>query len=213
MASNPPLLSDYILQTQRLLHDASANYWSTSELTDYINAARNRVTADTGCNRVLQTVNLTAATETFAYSSLPSGVRTIDVLNITVLWGTQRVPMSYMPYTEFNLKMRAWQSFQSRPIAFTVYGGSTVYVGPVPDQTYVSEWDTVVVPAALINTIDQDTIAFPYTEPIPYYAAYLAKEKEGSQAEADRFLQSYERKVVVALRSSFTRRIAQPFGR
>ena len=36
-------LSTYITQVQRLLHDPNAQFWSTSELTDYINEARNRV--------------------------------------------------------------------------------------------------------------------------------------------------------------------------
>ena len=169
-----------------------------------------RVVADTGCNRVLQTVNLTQAQETYAYSVLPSGVSTFDILNITILWGGLRVPLSYMPFTEFNLKMRAWQSFQSRPVAFTVYGGNTVYVGPIPDQTYASEWDTVVSPAVLSSPSTQDTIFFPFSDPIPFYAAYLAKYKEQSTEEANRFLQTYSMKVGAAVRSSFTRRITNP---
>lgn len=212
MASNPPLLSDYLTQVRRLVHDSTGNYWPDAELIDYINAARFRVVADTGCNRVLQTLNVTQAQETYAYSVLPSGVSTIDVLNITLLWGSMRVPMTYMSYTEFNLKMRAWQAFQSRPIAFTIYGGSTIYVGPIPDQTYVTEVDTVVAPAVLVNFTDQDAIAFPYTEPVPYYAAYMAKEKAQAMEEANRFMSTYEVKVRMAIRSSFTRRITQPFN-
>lgn len=209
---NPPLLSDYLTQTQRLLHDSTAVYWSVPELTDYINTARMRVVADTGCNRVLQTLNLTQGQETYAYSALPSGASTFDVLNLTVLWGGLRVPCTYMPYTEFNLKMRAWQNFQNRPTVYTVYGGNTVYVGPIPDQTYVSEWDTVVSPAMLVNLTDQDTIYFPFSDPIPFYAAYLAKYKEQSVEEANRFLQSYAQKTAQAVRSSFTRRITNPYS-
>ena len=212
MGSNPPLLSDYLLQTRRLVHDSTGNYWPDPELIDYINAACFRVVADTGCNRVLQTINVTQAQETYAYAVLPSGVATIDVLNITLLWGSLRVPMTYMPFTEFNLKMRAWQTFQSRPVVFTVYGGNTVYVGPVPDQTYSTEWDTVVSPPVLVNYTDASIIPFPFSEPVPYYAAYLAKEKEQSTAESDRFLNTYTAKVKMAIRSSFTRRITTPFN-
>ena len=205
-------LTQYITSVRRLLHDATGNYWSDTELTDYINDARNRVVADTGCNRVLQTVSLTVGQETYAYSALPSGSSTIDVLNITVLWGSMRVPMNYMTFTEFNMKMRAWQAFQARPVAFTVYGQNTVYVGPIPDQTYVSEWDTVVMPTTLVNGTDVDTIGFPFTSGITFYAAYLAKYKEQSYEEADRFKEEYNRKVRESIRSSFTRRLPSVFG-
>ena len=211
MASNPPLLSDYLTGVRRLVHDATGNYWSDAELIDYINQARYRVVADTGCNRVLQTVPLTTGTETYSYAIIPSGISTFDVLNLTILWGGMRVPLTYMPYTEFNLKMRNWVSYQGRPVAFCVYGNNTVYVGPIPDQTYSSEWDTVVAPATLSSLATQDTISFPFTEPVIYYAAYLAKEKEQSTEEANRFLQTYNQKVGSAVRSSFTRRISQQF--
>ena len=196
---------------RRLVHDATGNYWPDAELIDYINQARFRVVADTGCNRILQTVPLLTGVETYAYAALPSGINTFDVLNLTILWGGMRVPLNYMPYTEFNLKMRNWVSYQGRPVVFTVYGNNTVYVGPIPDQTYSSEWDTVVAPATLSNYTDQDTISFPFTDPVQYYAAHLAKFKEQSYEEAEKFLSAYKMKIGEAVRSSFTRRLSQPF--
>ena len=204
-------LGQYLLSVRRLLHDATGNYWSDQELTDYINEARRRTVADTGCNRVLQSVTLNQGQEVYPYSSLPQGASTIDVLNITLLWGNLRVPMNYMVYTEFNLKMRSWQNFQSRPITFTVYGQGSVYVGPLPDQAYTSEWDTVVMPQNLVASADVDTIVFPFTAPITFYAAYLAKYKEQSYDEADRFEKEYLRRAQAAVRSSFTRRITKQF--
>lgn len=47
-------LSSYLLEVQRLLHDANSVFWSESELTDYINEAREEVVRDTGCLRTLQ---------------------------------------------------------------------------------------------------------------------------------------------------------------
>ena len=200
-------LSSEILDTRRLLHDANGNYWSDAELTDYINAARYRVVADTGCNRVLQTFSMVTNQEVYALTSLPQGVNTIDILNLSVLWGSTRITLNYMPFTEFNAKMRAWQTFVSRPAVWTRYGQGQVYVGPVPDQAYVSEWDTVCVPAALANPSDSETVVFPYSEGIPYYAAYKAKYKEQSYDEAQLFHDEYQRKIQVAIRSAMTRRI------
>ena len=47
-------LASYITDVQRLLHDANSVFWSTTELTDYINEARERTVRDTGCLRTIQ---------------------------------------------------------------------------------------------------------------------------------------------------------------
>jgi hypothetical protein len=200
-------LQTEITATRRLLHDANANYWPDAELIDYINDARRRVVSDTGCNRILQTLNLTTSQEIYLFSGLPQGEATIDVLNISVLWGSTRIVLNYMPFTEFNAKMRAWQNFTSRPAVWSKYGQSSIYVGPVPDQIYVAEWDTVVVPADLTGPTDPETIIFPYSEPIPYYAAYKAKYKEQSYDEAQLYHDEYIRKIQTAIRSSMMRRL------
>jgi hypothetical protein len=44
-------LQSYVTECQRLLHDANAVFYSVQELTDYINAARERTVRDTGCTR------------------------------------------------------------------------------------------------------------------------------------------------------------------
>ena len=204
-------LSNYITSTRRLLHDSNSNFWTDAELTDYINSGRSRVAADTGCTRALQQYSLVTSQESYLFSALPQGASTLDVLNLTVLWGNMRIPLNYMPFTEFNAKMRVWQSFTSRPVVFSIYGGNTVFVGPIPDQTYVSEWDTVVSPPALVNPADIDTIQFPYSEPITYYAAYMAKYKEQSYQEAQMFHDEYKAKIFAALRSAMTRRLQSAY--
>ena len=44
-------LNTYITEVQRLLHDANANFYTPSQLTDYINSARERTVRDTGALR------------------------------------------------------------------------------------------------------------------------------------------------------------------
>lgn len=205
-------LQTYLTATQRLLHDANANFWSTGQLTDYINAARDRVVADTGCNRQLLSMSTVASQESYAFPAPSPGKAVIDILNITLLWGTQRVPLNYYPFTRFNVELRPWQTFVSRPVAFTVYGQSSFRLGPVPDQIYTMELDCVCTAVDLVAATDVDVLIFPFTEPVPYYAAYLAKEYEQSYEEAERHQKAYQQKIFTAQRSSFTRRIVSPYG-
>jgi hypothetical protein len=63
-------LSGYVIQTQRLLHDAAAQFVSIAEIQDYVNAARTRVVRDTGCYRLLQTLYLSTGVEVYPFGGL-----------------------------------------------------------------------------------------------------------------------------------------------
>jgi len=274
-------LSSYITEVQRLLHDANSVFWSTQELTDYINDARERVARDTGCLRTLQitatpisstgvaatvwtagatvtagqfvfnnifiyevTVSgvlsttappypasgytfppstpFTDGTATLQYSGpaeiIPYGIltngTTLDILNVNIYWGNSRIPLRYLPWSNFNAQLRYWQNYVGRPICFSVYGQNTIYIGPVPDQAYVVEIDSTILPTSLTqqspNAVDQ--ITDPYTTPVPFYAAYKAKYKEQSYGEAEIYKQEYLKQVNAVLNSTFTRRIPDPYS-
>lgn len=275
-------LSSYITECRRLLHDANANFYSDSELTDYINSGRERTVRDTGCLRTIQTTytpttpvaggatpyvwqsnyvaslndyvfsNIyiykvtTAGTfsdtapaypsanavyppsteffngtagltyagpcEIINYSCLPQGSQTLDVLNINLYWGNTRIPMRYLPWTQFNAELRFWQNYIGRPIAFSIYGQSQIYISPVPDQSYAIDLDTVILPQPLVNGTDVDTIIDPYTTPVAYYAAYKAKFKEQSYGESEIFKQQYVKQIQAVQSSVMTRRIPNPYS-
>jgi hypothetical protein len=57
-------LTNYQTETQRLLHDPNATYFSTSDLTAYINTARNQVAIESQSIRVLVTGSLATVTVT-----------------------------------------------------------------------------------------------------------------------------------------------------
>lgn len=205
-------LSSYITETRRLLHDANGNFWTDAELTDYINDARQHLVQDTGCNRVLQSFTCTIGDETISYADLPEGNNTLDILNVNLFWGNSRIPMRYMAFSDFNAQLRYWQNYNGRPIAFSIYGQKTIYIGPKPDQAYVMELDTVVMPEPLVSGSDTDTILLPYNHAVAFYAAYKAKYKEQSYGEAEIFKQEYSKHVLEALNSTFTRRIPNPYS-
>lgn len=274
-------LSSYITEVQRLLHDANSVFWTTSELTDYINDARERVARDTGCLRTLQitatpisntgvpaTIWTAGATVTagefvfnniFIYEVTVSGVlgstappypdssytfppsapftdgtatlqysgpvevipfatistgTTLDILNVNIYWGNSRIPLRYLPWSNFNAQLRYWQNYVGRPVCFSIYGQNTIYVGPVPDQAYVVEIDSTILPTALsLNSPNvNDQIQDPYTTPVAFYAAYKAKYKEQSYGEAEIYKQEYAKQVQAVLNSVYTRRIPDPYS-
>lgn len=205
-------LSQYITQCRRLLHDANGNFYTDQELTDYINDARNRLVRDTGCLRTLQTRATVTNQETYAFSSLPQGLQTMDIININLYWGNSRLPLLYRPWTDFNAQLRYWQNYTGRPIAYSMYGPQTFYLGPVPDQVYTMELDTVIEPTALVNAADTDTIPDIWTQPVAYYASHTAKFKEQSYGESEIFKQQYIKNVQSLLVGTYTRRLPTAYS-
>ena len=274
------ILSDYITQTRRLLHDVSSNFYSDSELTDYINEARSCTVSNTSCLRQLQAPIFQPSSESYAFGGL-SGINvsnggsgyntaptiaftggggtgavatatvvagvvtnisintqgsgytssptiiitptsggagatanagfvhalTLDILSIVIIWGNFRIGLAYMPFTELTAKLRMWTTWQQRPAAFSIFGQSSVFIAPMPDQLYVGEVDSVILPNPLIDNTTVEQIAYPFTTPVPYYAARLAKIKEQSMSESELFLQMYKRRALDAIGSTFTRRL------
>ena len=205
------VLSDYITECRRLLHDANGNFYSDSELTDYINQGRVRLVRDTGCLRTYQTSSVAANQEVLLTSSLPSGTSTLDIINFNLIWGNTRIALQYMPFTDFNARLRYYQNYIGRPIAYSMYGQTSIYLGPVPDQTYSVELDTVIMPTALSSSSPTETIPEPYTTPVAFYASHKAKYKEQAYGESEIFSQEYKNQVKAVLSSVFTRRITTPY--
>ena len=87
-----------------------------------------------------------------------------------------------------------------------------MYIGPVPQENYTAELDTIILPTALVNSTTPDEIQEPYSEAVAFYAAYKAKYYEQSYGEAEIFKQEYMRQIQGALTSTFTRRLPTPYS-
>lgn len=216
-------LTFYTTQVQRLLHDTNFNFWQQPELTDYINEARNRVCKDTRCLRVYQAglQTLTQGVELYPLSAIVmpttpvnyTGYTIVDVMGITVIWGQTRIKLANLPWTRFDAMFRYWNNMQSRPVCYTRMGAINIMIGPQPDQTYVSDWDVALIPPPLVTDATPEPIPEPFTTPIKYYAAYLAKYREQAMAEAKMFEQQYAASVLREAKAFMMRVIPDPYAK
>lgn len=205
-------LNAYIQQVQQLLHDPAAQNWSTSQLTGYINTARNRVAQDTYCLRqIVPNFALTAGVENYTIAAVTSqlGLSVIDVMGIDLYYSaTNRQSLFYFPWTVFNARYRAWTGTQQRPEAFTRMGGLQVYFGPNPDQAYNTDWIVSCNPQALVTDATVEQIPAPFTDCIQFFAAYLAKFQEQALGEAAIFKNEYV-SWLRRVQAAFMRRVVQ----
>lgn len=210
-------LNDYIAALRDLVHDPNAQFFSNSTLTRYINDARNRVAQDTKCLRQLMpSITLTQGQEQYPLNNAAAfgtfNGRLIDVMEIDFYDGGIRYPLRYLPWSRFNTTYRYWPLNTQKPEAFCRMGALTIFVGPIPDQTYNSDWIIAINPNPLVDNTTVEEIPVPFTEPVIYWAAYLARYGEQSMGEAAIFKQEYISRRNMVQRSFMTFVIPNPYA-
>ena len=201
------MLNQYVLQTQRLLHDLNGQFWPVPELTDYVNEARNRIAQDTKCLRQIVTgMTLTAQQEVYPTQTLIAQVQPtlapqlVSIKRVYLYWGTQRLSLGYIPFDRMSAWLRPWQTYYQRPTTYSLVGANLIYFAPNPDQVYTIDMDVSVIPNALTSDATVEQIPVPFQEPVQYYAAYKAKWKEQAQGEAQIFKQQYQETLAYCYR-------------
>jgi hypothetical protein len=201
-------LSWYQLATQRLLHDVSGAFYTTAQLTDWVNQARVQTAQDSNCVRVLQPFTFSTPNELYPYSALPQGPLTLAVLGINVIWGSLKYPLrGPVSFSFLSSRTRTLIGWVQQPALFANYGNTAFYVGPPPDSNYVAEIDTSIIPNDLVsdNTVEQ--IPPMWSPCVPYYAAFLAKEYQQMWQESAKFEDDYQRRLIRVQRAVYPRGI------
>lgn len=191
------LLSQYRTRVRRLLNDAQGNYWTNPELDDYINEAREKTATATECVRSFQLGTLLKNVDKYFFRDLlPNGAKTVNILGIQNIFGNTRYSLRRYAYAYLTAFYRPWTQYQQLPVAFAKYGPNIVYVAPAPNVDYPNaEFDTAIIPAALINDNTDDIIPEPYTDAVKYYAARLAKLRMQQYEEALAFDKLFTQRV------------------
>lgn len=200
-------LNAYLAAVERLLHDPTNQFWSSADLTAYINQARGQVAAESQSVRVLpasgsgqnQTV---AGQEVYTFASLKSlvqetsGVNAIlQVKSIAVSWGAMKPLLDQMVWSDFQAYLRSYSTgLQGQPTCWAQYGqgeAGSVYLWPVPSDAMAMDWDCICTPIDLATDSDAEAIPYPWTDAIPFFAAYLAQTNAQRPDQAKQMFDQY----------------------
>lgn len=191
------MLTQYQQQTQLLLDDPSAQQYSVSNLTSWINIARGQLAASTQCIRYTGDVTVVQGVQSYALaglSALPTGVQnTIAVRSLSLAVGA-----SGFVLLEFRPWEWAWNYWLSNPnpmpraprgwaIQEPGPNGSITLRDP-PDMDYTLAADSVGLPVALTTDSTPEAIEYPFTDAVPYFAAYLAYLNSQREQDAQQML-------------------------
>ncbi|MDE2099006.1 MAG: hypothetical protein KGL39_17260 [Patescibacteria group bacterium] len=194
------MLTAYQTATANLLQNPAAptTLYATTDLTTYINSARSQLAGDGMCIRALATFAITGASKHYAFS-VASGLA-------ASIAGILHLRMINMSGRTFPLNGWSWEYFQqyflldttiATPTDWAQYGQGvtgSIYVNPMPDASYTLTADAVCYPIPLVNDSTTEAIPYPWTDAVPYFAAYLAlmsAQTNARIADALRMLELY----------------------
>ena len=209
-------LTSYQTQTALLLHDSSNQAFPLANLTTWINLSRGQIAAQGQCVRVLPTSNnTTASQEVYNYSTVNaliaaqfSGVQgIITVLSVAISQAATpsagiKPMLPRYSWGQFQAQLRAFnQGMTGYPQVFANYGqgvNGSLYLWPIPSASYAMDWDCVCRPVDLADDTTAEAIPYPWTDVIPFYAAYYAYMNAQRDEDAKRMMEMIKLHMAVA---------------
>jgi hypothetical protein len=218
------VLTEYTTRTQRLLQNpAPANgLYSTASVQDYVNIARKQLAGEGQCIRRIGTVPTVIGQREYSFASVDVGVKATT--GIDGVFNVRRINYTTGDGQQY-ITPRPWEWFDqyclnnpvpidasatpgaNPPLTWAQYaqgsaaptGGSTqsgsFYLDPIPDDIYTLSMDCACYPITLVDDTTVEAIPYPFTDAVPFFAAYyalLSTQTQARRADAEAYYGYYQ---------------------
>jgi hypothetical protein len=165
---------------------------------------------------------LTMGQEVYPFSGINlkpiAGARAVyTVRGISILYTNYRYSLPVYSFSVYQARIRNYPfQYQWVPTMASQYGRGTsgsFYVYPLPSQTFQFELDCNVLPEDLSTDQDFEIIPEPWTDSIPFMAAYFAYLELQNANMASFYLQQFDQWMIRNSQASQPGRITNPYGR
>ena len=142
----------------------------------------------------------------------------LDILGITVNWGNSWVTLDYRYFTQFQANARFYRNTTGQPRIWSkgppsgTVGGDYFYLFYIPSESYQCDIDAIGSPIDLVDDDTPEQLAYPYTDLVQYWAAYISKFKQQEFNEAANFMRIYEDLFRQYTGNRYQRRIPNAYG-
>jgi hypothetical protein len=143
-----------------------------------------------------------------AFARLSTGVDSIlFVESVAVSWGSLKPVLDQWNWNDLQAYIRSYPIVSGQPcmwaqLAQGVIG--SVYLRPVPTSALPMDWNCVCLPIDLVDDTTAEAIPYPWTDSVPYFAAYLAFMNSRRPEEAKNMYSIYNDMMIEA------RSVAEP---
>lgn len=225
------MLTQYIADTQNLLNDGAGQFFRAETLTNYINRARRKIAAASGCVRVLpKGVQTIANQEEYKFSAWTSlvqatpGVR--EVLAVRSLAvaigpgkGAWKPAWNRVVWSDFQARFRIWNHTWigtiSYPGFYSQYGfgvNGSLFLAPIPSQANPMDIDCSCQVFPLQKDDDPEAIAYPWQDAVPFFSAVLCLLQQQRYQDADAMLKLFLTELPFAASVVAPQMITAPYG-
>ena len=148
-----------------------------------------------------------------------SGISSILAVNsVNFLWATFRYTLMVYSFSKYQALVRNYTAggYQFIPAVVAQYGqgvNGSLYMYPVPNTAYQVEWDCYCLPINLATDSDPEAIPYPWTDVVPFHAAYLAYLGAQRQSDASFYWNERNKYMQRARAMSNPRRVINWYGR
>ncbi len=188
--------------TRRLLNDATFAKFNDFDLLDWINIARNQIAAEGEAIHRVGFSNTAIGTSEYDIGAIPIAnnvgvgepvaARMIAVNNVLLS------PRSWEWMFEYYIAPGAANGVSVDWGQLVQGTGGSIYLGPPPSGVWPMIVDVVCLPLAIATDADPEALPYPFTDAIPYFAAYMALLTVGDFDTADKMFALYERFITRA---------------
>lgn len=209
-------LTEYQARVTRLLQYPAAptSLYATADITGWINQARAQLSGEAECIRKLGTLSTTIDQRAYNFSAINVGVPAttgirgpINVRQVfyTVGEGLQFIyPRNWEWFVLYNMNTPV--PVAGVPSTWAQYGqgsagsstqsdaSGSIYIDPPPDIAYDLTLDCTCYPIDLIDNTTIEAIPWPWTDAVPFLAAYyalLSSQTSARTADAERYFNYY----------------------
>ena len=195
MALQTETLGSYRTRVLRELRDASQQYFNNqnsatpfADIDFWINQGAQWTDMwSKGSRSYRPNVPTTVGIDQYDLRTLFPNDTVLDIATLWLIYGSFRVQLAEAAFSDVTNLARPWLNFQNVPAVYCRYGASSVFIATAPAGPYVVDWDVVVLSPPMVLPTDPYALPYPYTEPVPKYAAYLAKQYQRRHDEAELF--------------------------
>lgn len=198
------MLTQYENETLQLLENpqASPSLYTTSDLDGWINRARQQIAGDGECVRAWVTLPVSAALgQQYDFSSIdltnaPSGaggVFSVRQAAYVVASGLLRVTLRpFAWFAQYSLMQPVPTAGPPSVAAQLGQGTSGSLFVNLLDGPYTMSLDCTCLPEPLADDTTPEAIPYPWTECVPFFAAFYALLSAQRASDADEMMKRYQ---------------------
>ena len=146
------------------------------------------------------------------------GVGTIfAVRSVSVIYSNYRYSLPMYSFSAYQAYIRQYPfQYQYVPTFCSQFGqgiNGSLYVYPIPSQTYQWEWDCLCFPQDMSDDQSVEILPLPWSEAVPYFAAHLAYAELQNLNFSKAYFEMFDRMMMRYSRAARPGRMVNPYGR